>query len=62
MRLWTYEDVAAFLAMSPSHIRRMVSKGLIPSIKIGGARRFDRAEVEEWIRTRRTESSDTEDS
>jgi len=51
--LWTYDDVAAYLAMSPSHMRRLVSKGLLPSIKIGGARRFDQADIQMWIAAHR---------
>jgi excisionase family DNA binding protein len=48
-RLWTFEDVARFLALSEVHVRRMVSQGRIPSIKIGGARRFDPGEIRAWV-------------
>lgn len=48
--LWKFDDVAKYLSVSSSHVRRLVSQGRIPSLKIGGNRRFDPLVIKEWVR------------
>lgn len=49
--LWTYKEVARYLSLSESHVRRLVSQNRIPSMKIGGSRRFDPEQVRQWVRS-----------
>lgn len=50
-RLWKFEDVARFLAVSEVHVRRMVSQRRIPSLKICGSRRFDPHAILSWVQS-----------
>jgi excisionase family DNA binding protein len=56
--LWKFEDVAEYLSVSPSHVRRLVSQRKIPSFKIGGSRRFDPLAVKEWVEAHETVEGD----
>jgi hypothetical protein len=44
-RLWTAEDVAAFLGASVSWVRQQTRKGLIPYSRIVSFVRYDPAEI-----------------
>jgi len=61
-RLWTFEDVAKFLALSEEHVRRMVCQRRIPSIKIGRARRFDPGEIRAWVQSHEERPKDESSS
>jgi len=50
--LWNDAHVAKYLSVSRSHVRRLVSRGMIPSIKIGGALRFHPTVIEQWVLSR----------
>ncbi len=56
--LLTCKDVAARLAMSECHIRRMVCRRRIPFIKIGGAVRFSEADIDDWLYKRKITPGD----
>lgn len=47
--LMTVQDVADKLRISPKTVRNRTSLGLIPSVKIGGARRYERQAIEAMI-------------
>lgn len=49
-RLLKVPDVAELLSISPRTVRSWVYRGLIPSIKINGALRFDKATLEKIIK------------
>lgn len=49
-RLWTDEDVAKFLQVSPATVRKWAKLGRIPVRKAGSLNRFDPAEIEQWTR------------
>lgn len=49
-RLLKVTDVADMLSVSPRTVRSWVYRGLIPSLKINGALRFDRTELEKFIK------------
>jgi len=47
-RLWTAEEVAAYLGLHPQTVYTKSRLGEIPSFKIGRALRFKPTEVREW--------------
>ena len=47
--LLTPEEVAAFSSYATSTIKTYARLGLIPSCRVGGQRRFRRADVDAWI-------------
>ena len=48
--LWTTDQVARYLAMSKSWVYQNAADGTLPSLNIGGARRFDPTEIKAWAR------------
>lgn len=48
-RLLTKADVAELLGVKARTIDEWVQKGKIPSLKVGRATRFRRAEIEAWL-------------
>lgn len=47
--LWDVADVAKFTGMSITWVKRATAAGRIPSMKLGGARRYDPADIAEWV-------------
>lgn len=45
-------QVATLLGMHPESVRKMVREGRLPAFKAGRSWRFDRAEIETWLRAR----------
>ena len=43
-------EVAALLKINEKTAYKLVAKGEIPGFKVGGSWRFDRGEIESWIR------------
>lgn len=48
----TVHDVSQYLKLAESTIYRLVRRGELPGRKVGGAWRFSRQEVEDWLRKR----------
>ncbi|QEP42641.1 DNA-binding protein [Ectothiorhodospiraceae bacterium BW-2] len=46
----TVEELAAYLKMSRTKLYAMTQKGEIPASKIGNQWRFDRDEIDEWMK------------
>ncbi len=46
----TVKDVAAFLRVDEKTIYRLVTKGEIPGFKVLGSWRFQRSDLETWIK------------
>lgn len=46
--LWSVDEVATFLKLHPQTVYLKARTGELPSVKIGGSRRFRPAEVREW--------------
>jgi excisionase family DNA binding protein len=46
---FTIEETAAMCALSPRTIRRAVTDGTLPSIRIGTARRIRPADLDRWL-------------
>lgn len=51
--LWTLDDVAARLATTNRHVRRLVADRRLPHLRIGRFLRFEPSEVERWIAKQR---------
>ncbi len=49
----TVEELAAYLKMSRTKLYSMTQKGEIPASKIGNLWRFDRDEIDEWMKSLR---------
>ena len=51
-RLLDVGAVAALLGVSTRHVYRLADGGRMPRpLKLGGARRWDRAAIDDWIRS-----------
>jgi excisionase family DNA binding protein len=48
-RLLNVAEAADFLCVSPSYVYRMVAGGMLTHVKIGGAIRFQRSDLQEFI-------------
>lgn len=51
MRLMTVQQLAEYLQMSNDKVYDMTQKGEIPAIKIRQQWRFDRSEIDAWLRS-----------
>ena len=45
-------EVAKHLKVHPTTVYKMAKRGELPGFKIGSDWRFDRAQIEEWMRSR----------
>lgn len=52
--LLTTKEVARYLKLRPETVLRKVGKGEIPAIKMGGHFRFDKEQIDEWLRHKST--------
>lgn len=50
MELLTTQQAAEFLGVSPRLVADLLRKQEIPTLKIGGLRRFDPEALREWLR------------
>ncbi len=55
-RLIDIDELATYLKLKKQTIYNWLSDGKISGIKIGGVWRFDRKEVDAWLRTKRRSS------
>jgi excisionase family DNA binding protein len=46
---WTADELAQLLSLSRKHIYKLAKKGRMPSLRIGGAIRFDPHATASWI-------------
>jgi excisionase family DNA binding protein len=56
--LWTIADVADWLKISISGVRRLQHARKIPFVKVGGSIRFFKSDVVTFLRKRRLEAID----
>jgi excisionase family DNA binding protein len=47
--LWTVVDVAELLKLSTSTVSRMACRNEIPSVKLGGSRRYQPAAIRRYV-------------
>ena len=53
----TIDELVAYLKMGKTKLYTMAQKGEIPGSKVGSQWRFDREEIDEWIKSGRAEES-----
>lgn len=46
----TIRELAAYLKMAEKTLYRLAAEGSVPGFKVGGAWRFRKSQIEEWIR------------
>ena len=49
--LMTIDEVAGFLQVSDKTVRRLITRGEIPSARIGKSYRFIRSDIVRWLQT-----------
>ncbi|PCJ11464.1 MAG: DNA-binding protein [Gammaproteobacteria bacterium] len=49
----TLDELAEYLKLSTSNLYRMTQKGEIPASKIGNRWRFDRDEIDTWMKSQK---------
>ena len=47
--IMTAREVAEYLACHPATIYKILRKGRIPALRVGGGWRFRRSDIDEWI-------------
>ncbi|MBL7209757.1 MAG: response regulator [Dehalococcoidia bacterium] len=52
--LLTTREIAEYLRLRSETVLRKVAKGEIPAIKVGGRFRFDKDQIDEWLRQKLT--------
>lgn len=53
--IFTLEEVAAYLKVGKRTIYRLAAAKKIPAFKVGGAWRFPRKEIDQWIKRQTAE-------
>jgi excisionase family DNA binding protein len=51
-KAWTAEELAEVLSLSRKHIYKLAKKGRMPSLRIGGAIRFDPHATAAWLESK----------
>ena len=52
--LLTTKEIAEHLKLRPETVLRKVKSGKIPALKVGGRFRFDKEQIDEWLRSKST--------
>jgi excisionase family DNA binding protein len=53
----TIEELAEYLKMGRTKLYRMAQEGDIPASKVGNQWRFDREEIDQWMKSQRPVST-----
>ena len=53
----TIEELAEYLKMGRTKLYRMAQEGDIPASKVGNQSRFDREEIDQWMKSQRPVST-----
>lgn len=51
--IWTIKEVATYLKIKEKTAYALVAQGKIPGFKVGGAWRFRRMDIEQWIENKK---------
>lgn len=54
-QLMTLDEVALFLRLSRDTVYRLVQSDKIPALKIGAQWRFDRSDLDTWLKSQKTQ-------
>ncbi|MBU1727425.1 MAG: helix-turn-helix domain-containing protein [Candidatus Omnitrophica bacterium] len=57
-RLMDIEELANYLRLKKQTIYNWLSEGKISGIKVGGVWRFDRKEVDDWLKSKRRQTKE----
>jgi len=52
-QLMTVDDVAEYLRIKASTVYEWAANGKLPGVKVGRLWRFERSEIEKWVRENR---------
>ncbi len=58
-RWLTLDELAGYLKLSRSKLYRMAQDGEVPASKVASQWRFDRHEIDEWMKTQRPDVDDS---
>ncbi len=61
-RWLTLDELAGYLKVSRSKLYRMAQEGEVPASKVGCQWRFDRHEIDEWMKSQRPSADDSPDN
>jgi excisionase family DNA binding protein len=53
----TADEVSELLRISPNRVMLLARRGEIPFLRIDGRLRFDARDVEDWLRSQRSDST-----
>ena len=53
----TIKEVSEFLKLAEKTTYRSVAQGKIPGFKVGGSWRFDRSDIDVWIKKQKQEAT-----
>lgn len=53
----TLEELTEYLKLGRTKLYQMAQKGKLPASKVGNQWRFDREEIDEWVRSQRIPKS-----
>lgn len=54
-RLLSINDAAKYLGVSPWHVRRLVWRGDLPSVRVGRLVRLDRGDLDQYIEEQKSQ-------
>lgn len=58
-RWLTLDELAGYLKLSRSKLYRLAQRGEVPASKVGSQWRFDRHEIDDWIKSQRPGADDS---
>ena len=53
--IWTIKEVSTYLKIKEKTAYALVAHGKIPGFKVGGAWRFRRRDIQQWIENKKVE-------
>jgi len=59
VQLMNVEDLADYLKLKTQTIYNWLHEGKLGGIKVGGVWRFDRKEIDDWLRSKRQTTRET---
>ena len=61
-RWLTLDELAEYLKLSQSKLYRMAQNGEIPASKVGSQWRFDRHEIDTWMKNQKPDTANTKNN
>lgn len=57
--IFTLEEVASYLKVGKRTVYRLAAEKKLPAFKVGGAWRFSRSEIYQWIKEQSNQGTET---